>query len=97
MMNDSLARAAQTGNIPDLAKYLAMGADATQRGKVYGEWLRHGIGEDDLAAIRLHVQQERALGNPRFQRLVEKTLNRPAGVRPRGRPRKSGPPTPTHG
>jgi putative transposase len=77
--------------------YLAMGADAMQRGKAYREWLRHGIGEDDLDAIRLHVQQERALGNPRFQRLVEKTLNRPAGVRPRGRPRKNGPPAPTHG
>lgn len=69
--------------------YLAMGADPIQRGSIYREWLQQGISEDDLQNIRSHLQQERALGHPQFQAMVEKTLNRPSFVRPRGRPRKS--------
>lgn len=68
--------------------YLAMGSDPIQRGSIYREWLQQGTSEDDLQDIRSHLQQERALGCPRFQALVEKTLNRPASVRSRGRPRK---------
>lgn len=69
--------------------YLAMAADPAQRGTFYREWLQQGMGEEDLTAIRSHLQQERALGNPRFQAMVAKTLNRPVSVRSRGRPRKS--------
>jgi putative transposase len=68
--------------------YLALGADATQRAKAYDEWLHSGLADEDLAAIRSHIQQERALGSPRFQAMVAKTLSRPVAVRPRGRPRK---------
>jgi putative transposase len=67
--------------------YLAMGADPIQRGSIYRQWLQQGISEDDLQGIRSHLRQERALGHPRFQ-AIEKTLNRPASIRPRGRPRK---------
>ncbi len=66
--------------------YLELGADATERARVYQDWLDQGIGEDDLAAIRSHARQERALGNPRFQAMVERTLNRPVTVRAPGRP-----------
>jgi putative transposase len=69
--------------------YLAMGADPIQRGDIYRQWLQQGISEDDLQGIRSHLRQERALGHPRFQAMVEKTLNRPASIRPRGRPRKT--------
>jgi len=68
--------------------YLAMGADPIQRSNIYRQWLQQGISEDDLQGIRSHLRQERALGHPRFQAMVEKTLNRPASIRPRGRPRK---------
>ena len=67
--------------------YLELGADATERARVYREWLDRGIGEDDLSAIRSHAGQERALGNPRFQAMVERSLNRPVTVRAPGRPR----------
>lgn len=67
--------------------YLAWGADARARSLRYGEWLRSGIPAAELAAIRSHVQQERAFGSPRFQAFVARTLNRPVAVRPRGRPR----------
>ena len=71
--------------------YLAWsGTHPMQRAASYREWLRQDVNEDELHAIRAHLQQERALGNPGFQAMVEKTLNRPATVRPRGRPRKTG-------
>jgi putative transposase len=72
--------------------YLAMSAEPAQRGALYRDWLRQGIGEDDLQAIRMHLQQERALGDRRFQVMAEKTLNRPVSVRARGRPRKEAKP-----
>jgi putative transposase len=71
------------------AVYLASDSDPARRGELFREWLRQGISDDDFCAIRMHLQQERALGNPRFQAMVEKTLNRPAAVRSRGRPSKA--------
>jgi putative transposase len=47
-----------------------------------------------LETIRAHIQQERALGSPRFQAMIAKTLNRPVALRPRGRPRKRVEPEP---
>ncbi|MBS0211734.1 MAG: transposase [Proteobacteria bacterium] len=66
--------------------YLGAISDPDLRALSHRQWLQEGISEDDLAAIRAHMQQERALGSLRFQSMVEKTLNRPATVRPRGRP-----------
>jgi putative transposase len=71
------------------ASYLASGSDPAQRGASYREWLRQGMSDEDLHAIRSHLQQERALGHPRFQAMVEKTLNRPVSLRSRGRSRKT--------
>jgi putative transposase len=68
--------------------YLALAANPVKRGLVYGEWLQQAISADQIRSIRLHLQQERAFGNPRFQQMVEKTLNRPASLRARGRPCK---------
>lgn len=68
--------------------YLALGHDPLQRAEAYGTWLRSGIGEDELAEIRRYIAQEGALGNPRFRRMVERALNRPATCRSRGRPGK---------
>jgi putative transposase len=67
---------------------MMLGSDTTGRAQAYGEWLRSGLADEGLAAIRSHIQQERALGSPRFQAMVAKTLNRSVAVRPRGRPRK---------
>jgi putative transposase len=69
--------------------YLASGSDPAQRGASYREWLRQGMSDEDLHAVRSHLQQERALGHPRFQAMAEKTLNRPVSLRSRGRPRKT--------
>ena len=67
--------------------YLALGNCASARTTAYRDWLNSAVEERDLAAIRLHMQQERALGSPRFQAMVARTLNRPVAVRSRGRPR----------
>src|SRR5690606_1586549 len=39
---------------------------------------------DETRRIRAYMAQERALGEPRFQAMVEKALNRSAAVRRRG-------------
>ncbi|HEX5754872.1 MAG TPA: hypothetical protein VFY12_00780 [Arenimonas sp.] len=70
------------------AGYLSLGATAIERASAYRDWLYGPIHEDDLARIRRHVEQERALGNPRFQAMVAKALNRPVHCRPPGRPAK---------
>jgi len=68
--------------------YLALGVHAAVRANAYRDWLREGLANADLEAIRVHIRQERALGSPRFQAMVARTLNRPVAVRLRGRPRK---------
>ena len=67
--------------------YLALGRDARERSVVYRCLLQQALSDDVLADIRSHMQQERALGSPVFQSMVEKALNRPLDVRPHGRPR----------
>ncbi len=57
----------------------------------YHAWLRAGIDDEDLCRIRIHMEQERALGSPRFQAMAEATLGRPVQVRARGRPRRCNP------
>ena len=68
--------------------YLALGRDARERSAVYRSLLLQALSDDVLADIRSHMRQERALGSPGFQSMVEKALNRPVEVRPHGRPRR---------
>jgi putative transposase len=65
--------------------FLDLGADRGARGDAYRAWLDAPIVPKEQHAIRAHLAQERALGEPRFQAMVEKTLNRPACVRRPGR------------
>lgn len=83
----NLGLAADPGLTPH-AVYLALGTTETDRVRTYAGWLRSRTTDDDLVAIRAHIQQERALGSPRFQAMVARTLNRPVALRRRGRPRK---------
>lgn len=69
--------------------YLALGTDLATRAAAYGQWLIEGVDPENAQTIRAHLQQERALGDLRFQAMVEKTLNRPVALRARGRPRKT--------
>lgn len=69
------------------ATYLALGHDSSTRSIAYREWLMQPLEDVDREAIRLHLQQERVLGDARFQAMAARTLNRDVMVRPRGRPR----------
>lgn len=67
--------------------YIALGATPAERVAAYSQWLRLGVPEDEVQTIRSYNAQERALGSPRFQEMVARSLNRPAGLMPPGRPR----------
>ncbi|TAN06333.1 MAG: transposase [Rhodanobacteraceae bacterium] len=68
--------------------FLALGPDPVTRGATYRALLARGSDPDDLDRIRAHLQQERALGEPRFQAMVEQALGRPVVLKPCGRPRR---------
>jgi putative transposase len=69
--------------------FLAQDRDPQTRAASYRAWLREGVGDDELTSIRAHLEQERALGDAKFQVMIEKALGRPVQVRHRGRPRRS--------
>lgn len=66
--------------------YMALGATMEERAVAYGKWLHCGTDDVEIATIRHYIAQERALGCPRFQAMVEKALGQPAECRNRGRP-----------
>jgi putative transposase len=68
------------------ASFLALGPDPDRRAAAYRRWLDDGVDAADLEAIRRHLAQERALGDARFQSLIERALNRPVRIRPVGWP-----------
>jgi putative transposase len=51
--------------------YLAMGSDSNERACAYQQWLDAGTALDDLQHLRAYARQERALGDERFQRMVD--------------------------
>lgn len=67
--------------------YLELGSTIEARAVAYREWLEAGVDNEELTTIRRYLAQQRALGDNRFQAMVEKTLNLTAGYRPGGRPR----------
>ncbi|MGY0558027.1 transposase [Lysobacter sp. A421] len=69
--------------------FIALGADAAIRVARYRAVLMEPLDQDQLNAVREHMRQERALGSPRFQAMLEKTLQRPVRVRSVGRPAKA--------
>lgn len=67
--------------------YLHLGPDPAARQAAYRALFADALGEEERANIRIHVQQQKALGTPRFQAEVGALLARNVVVRPRGRPR----------
>ena len=67
-----------------------MGSNPDECAHTYRQWLEAGIASDDLQRLRAYASQERALGDGRFQHMMETTLGRPGICRPRGRPRRAG-------
>lgn len=70
------------------AEYLRLGADLSERCIAYRHLFKDALSDDRLAEIRAYVQQQRALGTPRFQREIEVMIGRCASVRAAHRPRR---------
>ena len=70
------------------ATFLQLDHDPQGRAQAYRTWLQEGVGEDELLTIRAHLQQERALGDRKFQVMVDRALGRPVHLRGRGRPKR---------
>lgn len=68
--------------------FLALGGDDASRRRAYRQWLLQDTDPGDLRMIRDYLAQERVLGSPRFQSMVEEMLGRPAKWRSPGRPAK---------
>nr|WP_304382529.1 transposase [Xanthomonas vasicola] len=68
--------------------WFALGSDLIERSNAYRALLDEGLSDELLANIRLHLQQQRALGHDAFRAMVQAKTHRFAGVRPAHRPRK---------
>ncbi|WP_309545326.1 transposase [Xanthomonas campestris] len=68
--------------------WLALGNDPIQRSNAYRAMLHEALPDELLTSIRLHLQQQRALGHDAFRAMVEAKARRFAGARPALRPRK---------
>ena len=66
--------------------YTALGPEPEARSEAYRLLLREALPDDDLAAIRTYLQQQRALGRDDFRAMVEAKTQRFAGIRPAHRP-----------
>ena len=66
--------------------YLGLAPSAEARADAYRQLLREVLSDDDLAAIRIYLKQQRALGRDTFRAMVEAKTRRFAGVRPAHRP-----------
>lgn len=64
----------------------ALAATSEARVEAYRCLLRETLSDDDLAAIRAYLQQQRAWGGDDFRAMVEAKTRRFAGVRPAHRP-----------
>lgn len=65
---------------------IAFGATAESRARAYREFIDEAISSDEVADIRVYLQQQRALGHDSFRAMVEAKTRRFAGVRPAHRP-----------
>lgn len=70
--------------------WLALHADPTQRACRWRSLLDEALTDEDLAAIREYLQQQRAWGRDDFRAMVEAKTRRFAGTRPAHRPAKLG-------
>ncbi|MCC8488131.1 transposase [Xanthomonas campestris pv. raphani] len=71
--------------------WLALGSDPIKRSNAYRTLLDEALSDELLASIRLHLQQQRALGHDAFRAMVDAKTRRFAGIRPAYRPRKPSP------
>lgn len=64
----------------------ALGTTDNERARVYRGLLEEAVSANELTAIRIYLQQQRAWGRDDFRAMVEAKTERFAGVRPAHRP-----------
>lgn len=69
--------------------FIRLDRDDAARREAYRGLVAEGIGDEELANIRLYGQRQRALGSRQFQERVEQQCGIRAGLGSPGRPRKS--------
>jgi putative transposase len=69
--------------------YSELAADEASRCARYRSFVAEPAAEEEVIAIRLYLQRQRALGSARFQAEVERKLQRRAGLGRPGRPRRA--------
>lgn len=62
-------------------EYLALDVDQSARAAAYRALFEDALGDDVVAEIRAHLQQQKALGSDRFQAWVEARTGKFAGLR----------------
>ncbi|MEO8988393.1 MAG: transposase [Rhodanobacter sp.] len=67
-------------------EYTALASTPEARAQACRQLLYETLSDDDLKAIRTHLQQQRALGHDDFRAIVEAKTQRFAGIRPPHRP-----------
>lgn len=67
--------------------WLAIASTDAERATFHRRYLAEGIPAPLLSEIRLHLQQQRALGNDAFRAMVQERTQRFAATRPAHRPR----------
>ncbi len=68
--------------------YQNLGSTREERCTTYSAIALETLCDEDIEAIRLHLQRQHALGSDRFRAAIEAQLARPAGPLKIGRPRK---------
>lgn len=69
--------------------YLALGKTNAERCATYRALAMENLSQEQLDAIRAHLQRQHALGSDRFRMAIEAQLSRRAGPAKIGRPRKT--------
>jgi len=69
--------------------YQALGADIDERRAAYRSLVMASVDDEEIEAIRTHLQRQHAFGSPRFRDAIESQLGRPTGPAKIGRPRKA--------
>lgn len=69
--------------------YDQIAREVDERHARYRELVAEGITKEELDALRLYVQRQRALGSAPFQEQIERQLERRAGLGQSGRPKKT--------
>lgn len=71
------------------ACFIAMGDTPLVHADAYRTRFEQGVSDDELSAIRRHLQKERCLCKQRFQVMAAKTIGWPVSLRRPGRPRRA--------